>query len=169
VRARYPFKLPTLWKYWRLLDREERHELVLFLLKNAAEDHVMSDSCQLQLCINGCYTPVPAELETEGLCVQHFLSGTERVCSEMRHETAAALIATRRTQIETYISTSAVKLARVGTGSLRLSDEMKRRVLTTFLTLMILRENLDRDTGHFVARVRVPKSIEATAAVAAHS
>jgi hypothetical protein len=88
----------------------------------------------------------------------------------MRHETAAAgLIATRRAQIENYVATSAVKLACVGTGSLRVSDEMKRRVLTTFLTLMILRENLDRDTGHFAARVRAPKSTEATAAVLALS
>jgi hypothetical protein len=127
----------------------------------------MSDSRQNQLCVIGCQTPVPEELKSEGLCVRHFLVGTERVCSEMRHEAAASqLIPTRRTQIETYVATSAVKLACVGTGSLRLSDEMKKRVLTTFHTLMILRENLDRNTGHATARVRVPKSIEVTVAVA---
>jgi hypothetical protein len=88
----------------------------------------------------------------------------------MRHETAtASLIATRRTQIETYVATSAAKLACVGTGSLRVSDEMKRRLLTTFLTLMILRENLDRGASNFTVRVRAPKSTEATVAVLALS
>jgi hypothetical protein len=119
--------------------------LVLLLLKTVAED-VVRDSYQHQLCIVGCQSPVPAELETEGLCVLHFLLRTEIACADMRHETAAGgLFAARRVQIESYVATSAVKLACVSTGSLRVSDELKRRVLTTFLTLMILRENLDRD------------------------
>jgi hypothetical protein len=143
--------------------------LVLLLLKTAAED-IMSNSRQHQLCIVGCQAPVPTELETEGLCVLHFLLCTERACSEMRRETAAGgLFAARRAQIETYVATSAMKLACVGTGSLRVSDEMKRRVLTTFLTLMILRENLDRDSSHVVPRLRAPKWTEATVEVAALS
>ena len=138
--------------------------MVLLLLKPVAEG-VMTDSSQHQLCTVGCQAPVPAELETEVLCILHFLLCTERTCSEMRHETAAgSLLAARRAQIETYIVTAAMKLACVSTGNLRLSDEMKRSVLTTFLTLMILRENLDRGASHFVPRLRAPKSTEATAA-----
>ena len=126
----------------------------------------MSDAYQHQLCIVGCQAPVPTELETEGLCVLHFLLCTERACSEMRRETAAGgLFFARRGQIETYVATSAMKLACVGTGNLRVSDEMKRRVLTTFLTLMILRENLDRDKSLLVPRLRASKSTEAKASV----
>lgn len=47
------------------------------------------------------------------------------------------------------MAASATKLALIGTGSVRLSDEIKKRVLTTFLTLMILRENLDRSANPF--------------------
>ena len=36
------------------------------------------------------------------------------------------------------------KLARVATSGLHLTDDLKARVLSTFLTLMNLRENLDR-------------------------
>jgi hypothetical protein len=141
--------------------------LALLLLETVAEDYALSNSRQHQLCTIGCQAQVPVELETEGLCVLHFILCTERACSELRHETAAgALIAARRAQIQTYVVTSAMKLACVGTGSLRVSDEMKRRVLTTFLTLMILRENLDRDTSHFMPRLRAPKSTEATTTVA---
>ncbi len=130
----------------------------------------MNDSLQDQLCIIGCRAPVPAELVAESLCVLHFLLGAEKVCAEMRHETAkGGLCPDRRAEIEKYVATSAMKLACVSTGSQRLSDEMKKRVLTTFLTLMILRENLDRVPSQFVPRPRNPKSIEAPAAAAAHS
>jgi hypothetical protein len=137
--------------------------LVLLVLKSTAED-IMSNSRQYQLCKVGCQAHVPTELETEGLCILHFLSWPERACSEMRREAASGdLFAARRTQIETYIATSAMKLACVGTGSLRVSDEMKRRLLTTFLTLMILRENLDRDSSQVVPRLRTPNLTEAVA------
>jgi len=51
-----------------------------------------------------------------------------------------------------------VKLACLGTGTVRLSDEMKRRVLTTFLTLMILRENLDRAANRFLTRSQTTRT-----------
>src|SRR5579863_2590622 len=108
-----------------------------------------------QCCIPGCGTPVPAELELEGFCVPHFLSSAEKACAEMRRETAAgASNAIRRAEVENYVAAAAVKLALVGTGSARLSDEIKKRVLTTFLTLMILRENLDRASNHLSPRQR---------------
>jgi len=55
----------------------------------------------------------------------------------------------------------------VGTGSARLSDEIKKRVLTTFLTLMILRENLDRAAAHFTPRQRAnATNVDVVSAVA---
>jgi len=86
----------------------------------------------------------------------------------MKHEAAGGgLLEARRTEIENYVTASAAKLACFATGRLRLSDEMKKRVLTTFLTLMILRENLDRCSSHLSRTLRNPRSIDAPAAYAA--
>jgi len=110
-------------------------------------------NCFNQCCTPGCGTIVPAELETEGFCVPHFLTSAERACSDIRRETAASgSDAIRRAEFENYVAASAIKLALIGTGSVRLSDEIKKRLLTTFLTLMILRENLDRTPSPFLSR-----------------
>jgi hypothetical protein len=101
----------------------------------------------------GCGTLVPAELELEGYCVSHFLLSAEKVCAEIRREAATGESSlTRRAEFESYVAASAMKLALVGTGTARLSDELKKRLLTTFLTLMILRENLDRPLNPFQPR-----------------
>jgi hypothetical protein len=106
---------------------------------------------------------VPAELQLEGFCVSHFLSSAEKACGEIRREAATGdSSATRRAEFETYVAASAMKLALIGTGRVRLSDEIKKRVLTTFLTLMILRENLDRPANPFLPRPRKSR-MEATA------
>lgn len=106
-----------------------------------------------QCCVRGCGTLVPPELETEGFCVSHFLTSAERTCSEIRRETARGDSEyIRRAEIESYVSESAVKLALIGTGRVRLSDDVKKRVLTTFHTLMILHENLDHVTSPSFAR-----------------
>ena len=119
--------------------------------------------------IPGCGTLVPAELQTEGLCLPHFLLSAEKTCTEMRRETAAgnASVA-RRAEIESYVATSAVKLACIGTGSLRSSDEIKKRILTTFHMLMILRENLDRAVNPFLPRQRKSGTELAMVAAAGH-
>jgi hypothetical protein len=71
----------------------------------------------------------------------------------MRRETARGESEdTRRAEIESYVSESAVKLALIGTGRVRLSDDIKKRVLTTFHTLMILHENLDHLASPSFAR-----------------
>jgi hypothetical protein len=109
-------------------------------------------------CAPGCGTLVPAELEIEGFCVPHFLSSAEKTCAEMRRETSTGTSnATRRAECESYVAASAVKLALIGTGRVELSDEIKKRVLTTFLTLMILRENLNRTANTFLPRQRTSK------------
>jgi hypothetical protein len=69
----------------------------------------------------------------------------ERRCAEMRRETAVGRT-TRERQVEiiTYIGGRGELLARTATSGLHLPDELKARILNTFLTLMNLRENLDR-------------------------
>jgi hypothetical protein len=112
----------------------------------------------------GCGILVPAELESEGFCVSHYLSSAEQACSEMRREAATGeSSAARRAELESFVAAAAMKLALIGTGSARLTDEIKKRVLTTFLTLMILRENLDRPVNPFLPRSRTHRT-QATAA-----
>src|SRR5215467_15995052 len=108
----------------------------------------MSDIHNHEKCrMAGCGTAVPPDLETEKLCVSHFLSGAESACAAIRRETLPDdPNASRRIEIQDYVAASAMKLARLGTGTLRLSDETKKRILTTFHTLMILRYNENRDT-----------------------
>jgi len=120
--------------------------------------------------IPGCGTLVPAELELEGHCVSHFLLFAEKACAEIRREAAVGeSSATRRAEFESYVAASAMKLALVGTGTVRLSDELKKRLLTTFLTLMILRENLDRPANPFQPRrSRAVRTDAATAAAASN-
>jgi len=126
-------------------------DLDLPMLRDSQGDE-MGNSLH-QCCAPGCGTLVPAELETEGYCVPHYLSTAERVCAEMRREAAAGeSSSTRRAELENFVAASAMKLALVCTGSIRLPDEIKKRILTTFLTLMILRENLDRPVNPFTPR-----------------
>lgn len=88
---------------------------------------------------------VPAALESEKLCILHFTMEIERRCAEMRRETAVGRT-TRDRQVEiiTYVGGRGELLARTATSGLHLPDELKARILNTFLTLMNLRENLDR-------------------------
>jgi hypothetical protein len=88
---------------------------------------------------------VPAELEPDRLCLHHFTVTVEHTCSEMRRETAGGNIPSeRRAEILRALGDYGSKLARIATGSPRLPDEMKARILNTFLTLMNLRENIER-------------------------
>ena len=65
----------------------------------------------------------------------------------MRRETALGNTPQeRQRQIMSFITENGERLARVATSGLHLSDDLKARVLSTFLTLMNLRENLDRSS-----------------------
>lgn len=93
----------------------------------------------------GCKTDVPAALEDQKVCVLHFTLAVEQVCAEMRRETVLGKAPhARQVEIMRYITDQGEILARVATSGLHLVDEMKARILSTFLTLMNLRENLDR-------------------------
>jgi len=93
----------------------------------------------------GCKGTVPGALESQGLCVLHFTLGVENACAEMRRETVLGRTPhERQLEIIQFIAERGELLARTATSGLHLPDEMKARVLNTFLTLMNLRENLDR-------------------------
>ncbi len=75
----------------------------------------------------------------------HFTISVEQACAGMRRETVLGPTGhTRQAEIIQYIIDHGEMLARVATSGLHLPDEMKARILNTFLTLMNLRENLDR-------------------------
>lgn len=118
-----------------------------------AKLRTMSPPSPLSLCMVGCAAPVPPELAVERLCVFHFILRIEQSCADMRREAAnGKLSAERRALIARGLGVYAVALASVGTGTQRLSDELKRRMLSTFLTLMIMRENLYRNEESEVAK-----------------
>ena len=94
---------------------------------------------------NGCKGQVPAALEPIRLCVLHFTLKVESDCAQMRRETVYGKTPhARQVEIIRYIADHGEMLARASTSGLHLADEMKARILNTFLTLMNLRENLDR-------------------------
>src|SRR5882762_978801 len=101
----------------------------------------MGIGCQ----ISGCKNDVPPALAEQRLCVLHFTLSLETSCSEMRRETALGNAPQdRQREIMKFITENGESLARVATSGLHLTDDLKARILSTFLTLMNLRENLDR-------------------------
>jgi hypothetical protein len=93
----------------------------------------------------GCKGGVPSALDSQGVCVHHHVLAVERACADMRRETVLGRAPNeRQTEIITYIREQSEVLARTATSGLHLPDEMKARLLNTFLTLINLRENLDR-------------------------
>ncbi len=101
----------------------------------------MPDSCTAV----GCKLPVPSGLETDALCLLHYTLQLEQNCAKMRRETATGFSSRERLdEIIRYVSDGGERLARVATSGIHLTDEIKARVLSTFLTLMNFRENLDR-------------------------
>jgi hypothetical protein len=95
-----------------------------------------------------CQMPVPQELHAEGFCILHFIQGIDHDCAELRREIAQGKTSTeRQAQIVTYVKTTAITLTEVATGRVRLSDDWKKRFLTTFLNLMNVHESLDRSAN----------------------
>ena len=95
--------------------------------------------------IVGCKMRVPQELEAERRCVLHFTLELEQACMQIRRETAVGTCARERFgEMRDYIVEHGAKLARLATGGAGLTDETKARILSTFLTLMNCRENIER-------------------------
>lgn len=100
----------------------------------------------------GCNLRVPELLAAEGLCVLHFTLTLEQTCNDLRRQTALGQTSRERIEeIHRFIRERGELLARVSTAGLGLSDELKARILATFLTLINLRENLDRVTARMAA------------------
>lgn len=112
-------------------------------------------------CKSGCRSTVPQELETESVCVQHFIVAIENECHLMRREAATELATnSRRREIHSYVKSTAMKLSEVATSSTRLSDDMKKKILTTFLTLMNLQESVDRSRTRPLLQRMPQKAVE---------
>jgi hypothetical protein len=113
---------------------------------------------ELRACIPRCKLAVPTELGSVGLCVYHFTWSVEEACAEMHRQVALRQASTqRRAEMATYIGECAQLLARL-TSSLCLSDDLKRRVLCAFQSLMNLRDNLERAPGFNVHETRIHAS-----------
>ena len=117
-----------------------------------------------------CQLPVPQELESEVLCVQHFLTTVEHDCSELRREIALGKTTPpRHGEIADWVKSTANKLTIIAYGRLRLSDEFKKRILTAFLTLMNLHESLDRSANRATTTGRAREIPVAESTPAQHS
>jgi hypothetical protein len=101
----------------------------------------MANLCE----VRNCKLEVPTALRDYSLCVLHFTLSVENSCSEMRRETALGNAPYDRLhEIMRFVTDHGEILARVATSGMPLTDDLKARILSTFLTLMNLRENLDR-------------------------
>src|SRR6202021_2237925 len=109
--------------------------------KESLQVCVVSENCSAK----GCKINVPAGLAAEHLCIMHFTLFIENECAEMRRETALGNPShERQMEFITKISGRGEALVNVATSGFPMSDELKARVLSTLLTLMNTRENMDR-------------------------
>jgi hypothetical protein len=125
----------------------------------------MSELMGHRSCAAQCNSPVPPELDTAGLCVSHFTFNVEKACADMHRQIAMrGVSAARQAEIAVYLAECSLMLARI-TSSLSLSDQLKRRVLSTFLCLMNLRETLERSSRVGASPMRAPgRSVAAATA-----
>lgn len=109
----------------------------------------MSLQCQKP----GCKAPVPDDLAPHRVCLLHYALLVEEACDDIRRETVRGVPnPERRAEIERYIAESGEKLFRLSTSGSRIPDEVKTRVVSTFLTLINLRENLERAESRRILR-----------------
>ncbi len=95
--------------------------------------------------MHGCKFEVPAPLVPSGLCVTHYLAWLDESCAAMRRETApSGATPARHDQIAEFLLVHGERLSHVATGGLRLQDDTKARILNALLSLINLRENLER-------------------------
>ena len=93
----------------------------------------------------GCKSTVPAELAVDRMCILHFTLFIEEECAAMRRETALGKASHERfAEFMKKIAARGEVLVHVATSGFTMSDEIKARILSTLLTLMNCRENMDR-------------------------
>ena len=79
------------------------------------------------------------------MCILHFTLFIENECAEMRRATALGNTPhDRQVEYMRRIVTRGDTLVKVATSGYPMSDEIKARILSTLLTLMNCRENMDR-------------------------
>lgn len=101
----------------------------------------MPENCSAK----GCKATAPAGLSVEGMCILHLTLFIEQECAEMRRETAlGAAKHERQVEFMEKISERGESLVRTAMSGFSMSDELKARILSTLLTLMNTRENMDR-------------------------
>jgi hypothetical protein len=104
----------------------------------------MSASCNSK----GCKMPVPPGLKDKGLCLLHFTLTVEEECGAIRRETTPGETTPERHQeLFDQIADRGEALVNVATSGFSMTDEMKARILSTFLTLMNTRESVDRSAS----------------------
>ena len=87
----------------------------------------------------------PGRLAEDHLCVLHYTLLVEQECAEMRRESALGKNShERQNEFMGKIADRGETLVHVATSGFPMSDELKARILSTLLTLMNSRENLDR-------------------------
>lgn len=88
---------------------------------------------------------VPGGFAGDRLCVLHYTLFVEQECAEMRRESALGKNShERQNELMGKIADRGEAMVRVATSGFPMSDELKARILSTLLTLMNTRENLDR-------------------------
>ena len=93
----------------------------------------------------GCKIGVPAGLAAEHMCILHFTLFIEQECAEMRRESALGKNShERHNEFMQKIAGRGETLVHTATSGYPMSDEIKARILSTLLTLMNCRENIDR-------------------------
>jgi len=88
---------------------------------------------------------MPAGLAAVQMCILHFTLFIEQECAEMRRETALNKpLHERQVAFMEKIADRGEMLVHVAMSGFPMSDELKARILSTLLTLMNCRENIDR-------------------------
>jgi len=92
--------------------------------------------------------PLPPALREEGLCLLHYTLTVEEECGAIRRETTIGdTTPERHEELFDQIARRGETLVNVATSGFSMTDEMKARVLSTFLTLMNTRESVDRSAA----------------------
>lgn len=103
----------------------------------------MNGPCAHRSPVSRCNALVPSELDSVCLCVLHLTVRIEQNCTDLHRQIALrGATLERRSEVAAYIEECALLLARIATN-LTLSDELKRRMLSTFLSLMNLRDKIE--------------------------
>jgi hypothetical protein len=129
----------------------------------------MIGPCASRSSVSRCTVVVPSELDSAGLCVLHFTMQVEQNCADLHRQLALrGATPERMSEAALYVGECALLLARVS-SNLCLSDELKRRVLSTFLSLMNLREKIERAESYPEPRAARRSAMLQAAAVATAS